>query len=76
METTLRSIVKALTWQALGLVTMTAIGYAVTGSARAGGAMALASAAIGLVAFIFHERLWARVRWGMTDAVSHRRQRL
>ncbi len=75
METTLRSIVKALTWQGLGLITMTAIGYAITGSARAGSAMALASAASGLVTFIFHERLWARVRWGMTGTVSDRRQR-
>jgi uncharacterized membrane protein len=75
METRLRSVVKALSWQVIGLFSMTAVGYAITGSARAGGAMALASGAIGLVAFIFHERLWARVRWGTTGTGSHHRQR-
>lgn len=64
METPKRTILKALTWQALGLVMMTLIGLAVTGSVQAGGFIAVISALTGLVFYILHERLWARVAWG------------
>ncbi|RYH11538.1 DUF2061 domain-containing protein [Tropicimonas sp. IMCC6043] len=59
-----RSIVKALTWQAMGLVVMTAITWAVTGSVATGGAVALLGAATGTVTYLLHERLWARLGWG------------
>jgi len=68
METPLRSLVKAVTWQALGLVTMTAITFALTGSLATGGAVALVSTVTGAVFYILHERLWARVRWGLAEA--------
>jgi uncharacterized membrane protein len=68
METPLRSLAKAVTWQALGLVTMTAITFALTGSLATGGAVALVSAITGAVFYILHERLWARVRWGLAEA--------
>ncbi len=63
-DTPMRSIVKAATWQGLGLVVMTFISWAVTGSVTAGGAIALLGMAVGLVTYVLHERLWARVRWG------------
>jgi uncharacterized membrane protein len=64
METKKRTIAKAFCWQAVGLVVMSVIGYAFTGSAGEGGALALTSAAVGLMNYFLHERLWARVRWG------------
>nr|WP_068116704.1 DUF2061 domain-containing protein [Tropicimonas marinistellae] len=64
METPLRSIAKAATWQALGLAMMTLISWVVTGSVAAGGAIAVLGAAVGTVTYVFHERLWAHVRWG------------
>ncbi len=64
METKKRTVAKAFCWQAVGLVVMSIIGYAVTGSVGEGGALALTSAAVGLVNYFLHERLWARVRWG------------
>ena len=64
METKKRTIAKAFCWQALGLVVMSIIGYAFTGSVGEGGALALTSAAVGLMNYFLHERLWARVRWG------------
>jgi uncharacterized membrane protein len=48
----------------LGLIVMTIIGYIFTGSVGEGGALALTSAAVGLMNYFLHERLWARVRWG------------
>ena len=64
METPIRSIAKAATWQASGLAVMTAITFAATGSLATGGLVALIGAGVGTVLYVLHERLWARVRWG------------
>ena len=64
MESPARSIVKAVTWQLLGLLTMTLLAWLVTGSMTAAGGLALGAAATGFVCFILHERIWARIRWG------------
>ena len=64
MQSTARTLLKSLTWQALGLVTTTATAFALTGSLATGGAMALSSAVLGAVLFAVHERLWERVDWG------------
>ncbi|MEV8465189.1 DUF2061 domain-containing protein [Fluviibacterium sp. DFM31] len=63
-DTPLRTLAKTLTWQGLGLLTMTLIGLAITGSVSAGGTIALIGAGVGAVCYVLHERLWARVRWG------------
>lgn len=63
-ESRTRSIVKALTWQLLGLVSMTLIALVFTGDIRASGGLALASAATGFLCFFLHERIWARIPWG------------
>jgi len=70
METRTRTLAKALSWQGVGLATMTAIGFAFTGSASAGGALALVSAAVGLVAYMAHERVWGRIGWGRVQPAS------
>lgn len=64
METGKRTLAKALSWQAVGLLSMTALGYVFTGSVSASGRLALLSAAIGAGAYVVHERLWAAIRWG------------
>jgi uncharacterized membrane protein len=68
MERPIRSIAKALTWQVLGLTSMTGITYLLTGSLLTGGAVALAGAASGAALYIVHERAWARIRWGIAEA--------
>ncbi|XWN33602.1 MAG: DUF2061 domain-containing protein [Devosia sp.] len=64
VETRKRSLLKAVTWQACGLVTMGFVGLAFTGSVVAGGALAVTSTCVGLLGYIVHERVWARVSWG------------
>ena len=64
MDTTTRTIAKAVCWQVLGLIVMTLVGYLFTGSVGTGGAVALIGAAIGLVTYYLHEKLWERVPWG------------
>lgn len=64
METATRSVVKAITWQVLGLFTMTLLAWLATGDLVASGGLALSAALTGLVCFFLHERIWARIRWG------------
>lgn len=64
METRARSLVKAVLWQVIGLVTMTLVGLALTGSAVVGGVIALVNCAIGFLAYVIYERLWVHIRWG------------
>lgn len=64
METNTRVVTKAVCWQASGLLVMSLLGYAFTGSLGQGGALALASTLIGFVFYVLHEKLWARVQWG------------
>jgi len=70
MEKPIRSMAKAATWQALGLAVMTAITFAATGSLATGGAVALTGAAVGTVLYVVHERLWARIRWGLAPGAG------
>ncbi|MFT6676154.1 MAG: putative membrane protein [Sulfitobacter sp.] len=64
MELKKRTIAKALTWQIIGLIMMTLIGYVSTGSIAAAGGIVIASFSSGTVTYFLHERIWARVNWG------------
>jgi uncharacterized membrane protein len=64
METRRRSVVKALIWNAMGLVMMTLVGLIATGSVALGGVVALVNTAIGLTLYIVYERVWAGISWG------------
>ncbi|SFR56867.1 DUF2061 domain-containing protein [Litoreibacter janthinus] len=65
MESTTRSLVKAMLWTLLGFVMMSGVGYASTGSWALGGGMALANSTLGLVSYVLYERVWARISWGV-----------
>ena len=67
METNRRTVIKAVTYQLMGLAVMTALGAAFTGSTGMGGALALASAAVGALGYVLHEKLWSLVRWGRRE---------
>jgi uncharacterized membrane protein len=71
METNTRIIAKAACWQASGLVVMTTLGYAFTGSVSQSGMLALSTTIVGLVAFFAHEKLWARIPWGRITIATH-----
>ncbi|NOD63114.1 MULTISPECIES: DUF2061 domain-containing protein [unclassified Ruegeria] len=64
METRRRSVVKAIVWNVMGLVTMTVVGLIATGSATVGGVVALVNTAIGLTMYVIYERVWAGISWG------------
>ena len=64
METGKRTILKAILWNVLGLLSMAGVGYAATGSAALGGGLALANTVIGFVCYVLYERVWSPIHWG------------
>lgn len=68
MERPRRTLVKALIWNINGLFMMSLVGYIMTGSVGAGGAMAVINTAIGLSLYFLYERIWSRISWGRVDA--------
>ena len=67
MDTKLRTWIKALCWQAMGLTTMFLVGFVVTGSVTSGGLMAVINTLIGLIVYFLYERVWNRISWGRAD---------
>ncbi|KUP92039.1 DUF2061 domain-containing protein [Tritonibacter horizontis] len=68
METRGRSLVKAVLWNVIGLVSMTAVGFLATGSLRAGGLTAAINTVLGFVTYLIYERVWSRITWGRRHA--------
>ena len=64
METRKRSLVKALIWNVIGLLSMALVGFLATGSASVSATMALINTCLGFTMYVMYERLWARIRWG------------
>ena len=60
-----RSLVKAVSWRALGSVDTFVLGMIFTGgNGKIAGAIAGTAEITKNVLFYFHERLWSLVRWG------------
>lgn len=63
-ERPIRSIVKSISWRAVGTIDTIIISYLVTGTIS----MALSIGAVELITkmllYFFHERLWNSIKWG------------
>jgi uncharacterized membrane protein len=68
MERPRRTLVKAIIWNINGLAIMSLVGYLMTGSVGASGAMAAINTAIGLSMYVLYERIWSRISWGRVNA--------
>lgn len=68
MELRRRTWTKALTWQMVGLAVMTAVNYWYLGDWRQGAALSMLLTVQGLITYVIHERIWARVPWGRLPA--------
>lgn len=65
MESGRRTLVKAIIWNATGLIVMALVGLIATGSIMVGGGMAVANTLIGLGTYVVYERVWGRIHWGL-----------
>ncbi|MGN6619816.1 MAG: DUF2061 domain-containing protein [Sphingomonas sp.] len=59
-----RSLVKAVTWRALGSIDTFVLSYIYTGNTGAAGAIAGTEVFTKIFLFYFHERIWSLIRWG------------
>lgn len=60
-----RSLVKAVSWRALGSIDTFILGMFFTGgNAKVAGSIAGTEVFTKIVLFYFHERAWSLVRWG------------
>jgi len=64
MESTVRIVIKSVTWQLLGILTMTLLGYIQTGVILSAFLLAISASSSGFVFFFIHEKIWSRVTWG------------
>jgi uncharacterized membrane protein len=65
-----RSLIKAISWRALGSIDTFIISYFVTGKLVFAASIASVETVTKVVLFYFHERAWALVPWGRADKVA------
>lgn len=59
-----RSLVKAISWRALGSIDTFVLGMLFTGNAKLAGSIAGTEVVTKILLFYGHERLWSVVPWG------------
>jgi uncharacterized membrane protein len=64
MESTRRSIAKALSWRILATVITSVLVFAITGKGEFAATVGLADTTIKFFIYFAHERLWNRVNYG------------
>jgi uncharacterized membrane protein len=60
-----RSIVKAVTYRGIIIVLDFLVVYLLTGKVKTAAAFMIASNIYTTVAYFLHERIWARINWGI-----------
>ncbi len=66
-DTAERSLFKTITWRFLGSTSTFTIAYLITGRLDASSAIAVVQIIANTFLYLFHERLWNRVKWGRTS---------
>lgn len=64
METTRRSVAKAVSYRVFGTLTTTALVLAMVGKLEMAAAIGLSDTVIKIFAYVIHERAWARIGFG------------
>lgn len=69
IDSSKRSIAKALSWKALGVVILSGVTFVATGSLSKTGMVAVTYHLLMLALFTLHERMWNKVMWGKTKGL-------
>ena len=59
-----RSLAKTVSWRVLGSIDTAVVSYVITGNLVFAGTIASAEVITKMFLYYFHERAWARVKWG------------
>jgi len=65
-----RSLIKTITWRAIGTVDTILISYFITGSIAMGAAIGGTELFTKMILYYLHERGWSRIDWGLEDLDS------
>lgn len=65
MDSKIRLLTKAVTWQVAGFLTMMLISFIFTGSVAASGAIAITGSISGFFSYFVHELAWSKIAWGV-----------
>lgn len=72
MESRRRSILKAVTYRVTGFLITAGIVYILTGKIETAFAIGLTDAAVKIFVYYLHERLWSRIRYGLSKGPEYR----
>tara|TARA_Y100001970_G_C14195423_1_gene837799 strand:- start:117 stop:347 length:231 start_codon:yes stop_codon:yes gene_type:complete len=65
-----RHLAKAVTWRIVASLITVGATLVVTGSWKAGLSIGLVDALVKFAAYYYHERLWYKSRWGITENLN------
>jgi uncharacterized membrane protein len=68
-ETMIRSVVKSLTWRVFGVVILGVISWMWTHKWTETVAITSIFHAIRVVTYVWHERIWLKIQWGIKNEV-------
>ena len=63
-----RSFMKAVSWRTLGSIDTFILSWIITGKLHLGVFIASAEVVTKIALYYFHERAWARIKWGLRQS--------
>jgi uncharacterized membrane protein len=70
MDTMKRSVAKAVSWRALSVCFTVLISWLIVGSLAVAAAIGVVDTAVKLIAYLIHERVWDRIKYGRKESAS------
>lgn len=71
MDSHKRSILKTVSWRVAATIITAGVTFFLTGRAELAVTVGLGDAAVKLVIYYFHERLWTRIRYGVSRPADY-----
>lgn len=69
MDSTKRSLAKAVSWRITASFATFLIGLSVGADISVAGSIALIQVVVNLLLYFAHERVWNRIMWGRSDTI-------
>jgi uncharacterized membrane protein len=64
MDLIRRTVAKTVSWRAWVIITTSIVGWLITGDVMKGLSIGVMTSVVNTIAYIIHERIWSRIRWG------------
>ena len=71
METSVRSLAKAVSWRITGSIDTFVVSWLITGQALLASGIAFTELLTKIVLYWFHERVWNKIEWGKSNDTSN-----